>query len=44
MANIEESHWIELKQIFHYLKGTLDFGQCFRKNIKYVIMGLQGAF
>ncbi len=28
-----------MKLIFCYLKGTMDFGWCFRKNIEDAIMG-----
>jgi len=28
-----------MTQIFYYLKGTMDFGFCFRENIKNVILG-----
>ncbi len=27
-----------MKRIFYYLKGIVDFGRCFRKNIKDAIM------
>jgi len=39
MINLEQSHWIATKKNFHYFKGTMDFGMCFKKNIKDVIMG-----
>jgi hypothetical protein len=39
MANFGLSHWTIMKQIFHYLKGIVDFCLCFKRNIKDVIMG-----
>jgi hypothetical protein len=39
MANPKQSHWITMKQIFRYLKNIVDFGLCFKRNIKDAIMG-----
>ncbi len=39
IANFRHSHWILVKQIFRHLKSVMDFGLCFRKNIKDVIIG-----
>ncbi len=39
MVNLEQSHWIVMKRIFRYLKGIMDFGMRFNKNIEDVIMG-----
>jgi hypothetical protein len=39
MANPGQSHWIVMKWIFHYLKGIVDLGLCYKRNIKDVIMG-----
>ncbi len=34
ITNCGQSHQIAMKWIFHYLKGIMDFGLCFRKNIE----------
>ncbi len=39
MANLGQSHCIIVKHIFRYLKGIMDFGLCFKRCIKDVIMG-----
>ncbi len=39
MVNHGQTHWIAMKMDLCYLKGTMDFGLCFRKNIKDVVMG-----
>ncbi len=36
MVNLGQSHWIVMKHIFHYLKVTMKFSMCFKKNIKDV--------
>jgi len=37
MVNHGQSHWIVMKWIFHYLKGIMDFGLCFKKNIRMLL-------
>lgn len=43
-ANPEQSHDKVVKMIFRYLKGTVDFGLCYRKDddfsLKVVLIGL----
>jgi hypothetical protein len=38
MANLGQSHCITVKHIFCYLKGIMDFGLCFKRCIKDVIL------
>jgi len=33
-------HWIEVKWVLRYLKGTLDLKLCFRKNEEFKVEGL----
>ncbi len=37
IVNFRHSHWIFVKWIFCYLKSIMDFGLCFRINIKDAI-------
>jgi hypothetical protein len=37
MANPRQSHWIVVKQIFHHLKSTMDFGLCFKKKSRMLL-------
>jgi hypothetical protein len=34
----ENFYLITMKRILHFLKGAMDFGLCFKKNIKDVVM------
>jgi hypothetical protein len=35
----DKINWIGMKHILCYLKNVVDFGLCFKENIKDVIMG-----